>query len=178
VPEIQLLKENPPRNGFLKKEKFDELVEHIPDDLKAVVTFLYYCGGRRGEVFRIKWSQVDLDGSDGLVFPISDYYLRKHWDQACEAVGLGGGRKGGLIVHDLRRSAARNLRTADIPETVIMRIGGWKTESVFRRYNIVDEEDVIEAMRTLEAAKPMASSLASRSESLVRVGKRKLLKSS
>src|SRR5207245_2468868 len=155
-------------------EKFDELLTHLPEDLKPVVTFLYYCGGRKGEVFQIEWRQVDLDGAvirledeqtksgeprtvplpDVLiemlrriepiyrdhaanrpVFPISDYYLRKHWDLACVAVGLGGGRKGGLIVHDLRRSAARNLRKAGIAETLIMKIGGWKTESVFRRYN-------------------------------------------
>jgi len=31
-----------------------------------------------------------------------------------------------------------------------MRIGGWKTDSVFRRYNIVDEKDLEEAAAALD----------------------------
>ena len=65
-----------------------------------------------------------------------------------------------------------------MPESVAMRITGHKTRAIFDRYNIVDEEDVVEAMRKLEATKPTPRNLASRSESLVRVGKRKLLTSS
>lgn len=107
-----------------------------------------------------------IEPKEGLVFPITEYYLRKSWDLACEAVGLGGGRHGGLIVHDLRRSTARNLRKAGIAETLIMKICGWKTESVFRRYNIVSE-DLVESMRKLEGAHS-AKSLAPCSESLVR----------
>ena len=34
-------------------------------------------------------------------------------------------------------------------EDVIMRIGGWKTASMFRRYNVVDERDLTEAAERL-----------------------------
>jgi integrase len=56
----------------------------------------------------------------------------------------------GLIVHDLRRTGARNLRLAGVDRDVIMKIGGWKIDSVFRPYNIVDQRDIREAMQKLE----------------------------
>jgi integrase len=62
------------------------------------------------------------------------------WKAACEAVGLPG-----LLFHDLRRSGARNYRKAGVDEDVIQRIGGWKTTSMFKRYNVVDERDLADA---------------------------------
>ena len=46
--------------------------------------------------------------------------------------------------HDLRRSAARNLKKTGATEEEIMRIGGWKTPSEFRRYAIVTERDLVQ----------------------------------
>jgi hypothetical protein len=50
-----------------------------------------------------------------------------------------------MLFHDLRRSGARNLRRAGVDEHVIQRIGGWKTPSMFKRYDIVDERDLRDA---------------------------------
>jgi hypothetical protein len=60
--------------------------------------------------------------------------LRKEWVAACAACGLGRkieveGKKydpryEGLIVHDLGRSAVRNVVDAGVPETVAMEISG------------------------------------------------------
>jgi hypothetical protein len=47
---------------------------------------------------------------------------------------------------DLRSTAARNLRRA---EGVIMKIGGWRTRSVFERYAIVSQADIVEALGRL-----------------------------
>lgn len=55
----------------------------------------------------------------------------------------------GLLFHDLRRTAARNLRRRRNGESVVMKIGGWKTASVFRRYDIVDPSDLADAAASL-----------------------------
>jgi integrase len=58
--------------------------------------------------------------------PIRDF--RKSWENLCTAAGVPD-----LLFHDLRRTAARNLRAAGIAEEVIMRIAGWRTSSMFKR---------------------------------------------
>lgn len=57
----------------------------------------------------------------------------------------------GLIFHDLRRTAARNLRRAGVAEGVIMKIGGWRTRAVFERYAIVSQTDIADAVQRLES---------------------------
>jgi integrase len=71
--------------------------------------------------------------------------FRKTWTNVCEAAGCTG-----LLFHDLRRTAARNLRRAGVAEGVIMKIGGWKTRSVFERYAIVDQSDISAGISKLE----------------------------
>lgn len=70
----------------------------------------------------------------------------------CGKCGFKGTKYTGLIFHDLRRTAARNLRRAGIAETVIMKIGGWRTRSVFERYAIVSRSDIADAMRKLQTS--------------------------
>jgi hypothetical protein len=85
--------------------------------------------------------------------------LRKQWQRACAACGLGtltevagkrDPRYAGLIVHDLRPSAIRNLMKAGVNEKVAMAISGHKTRSAFDGYLIIDTEDVVEAMRLVQ----------------------------
>jgi integrase len=70
--------------------------------------------------------------------------FRKSWASACKAVGLSG-----MLRHDLRRTAARNLIRSGVPEVVSMRITGHRTRAVFDRYNIVSPADLQDAARKM-----------------------------
>ena len=68
------------------------------------------------------------------------------WRRACKDAGLEG-----RLFHDLRRSAARNMDRAGVSRHVAMQITGHKTEAMYRRYNIVSEQDIRAALVKTQA---------------------------
>ncbi len=67
--------------------------------------------------------------------PIGSF--RKAWADATKDAGVPG-----LLVHDLRRSAARNLVRFGASQAVAMVALGHKTPSIFARYNITSSKDL------------------------------------
>ena len=185
-PAIPKLEEDNARQGFLEREQYEKLLEELPLKLKALYVCSYHTGARKGELRRVRISQVDFDanvirleagqtkGKKPRTLPIYGDMQRwlqaqidsapgdcpyviygernrpvdNHldgWTEAWERAGLPG-----LLFHDLRRSAVRNMKRAGIQDKVAMEISGHKTRSVFDRYNIVDESDVAGAAEKLE----------------------------
>ena len=76
--------------------------------------------------------------------PIHWFY--DSWRNACEAAGVPG-----RYLHDLRRTAIRNLVRAGVSEGVAMKMCGHKTRAIFDRYNVTSEKDIHSAAARLSA---------------------------
>ncbi len=72
--------------------------------------------------------------------------FRTAWENACTAAGCPG-----KLIHDMRRSAVRKLERAGVPRSTAMQMVGHKTESIYKRYAIVDAAMLREAAARLDA---------------------------
>ena len=60
VPYFPMLKEAPPRKGFLEHEQYARLRQELPEYLRPVLAMGYYTGMRLGEILRLRWENVSL----------------------------------------------------------------------------------------------------------------------
>jgi integrase len=66
-----------------------------------------------------------------------------------DASGLAG-----VWVHDLRRSFVTQARRSGLPESVVARFSGHRTAAVFKRHNIVEEQDIKVAVAVQNQVSP------------------------
>jgi integrase len=194
IPPIKKLGENNVRKGFVTPERYRAVLAELPEHLRGITCIAYHVANRKGELFRLEWPDVELNGDppvftlwpgetknhDGRTLPIlpgemldtlqrlkaerdekwpqakhvflnaegqplAYHMMRKVWDDACTRAGAPG-----LLFHDLRRSAVRNLRRAGVTQKVAREFSGHKTDAVFDRYNITDFEDLKDAAKRLQ----------------------------
>jgi integrase len=181
IPKFELLKTKS-RQGFLPPAQFQKLFDAMPNNLQPMLLLLYHSGVRVGEAERIEWPAVNLDAAtitllegetkndESRILPLSDALVRllsrvkqregrvfpsKRAMQAAFPKACAVAKIEGLLVHDLRRSAVRNLMDAGTQQAVAMRISGHRDASVFQRYNIVDAKQTADAMQRVQRLAPV-----------------------
>ncbi len=182
IPKFDLLSWKS-RQGFLPAEAFQKLFDAMPAHLRPLLLLLYTTGCRIGESSKILWSAVDLNAGtitllegetkndearvlplvpalvtllevstnrDGKVFP-SKWAMQHQWHKACTKAGIKG-----LLIHDLRRSAVRNMMmTPGAQQAEAMKVSGHKDASVFMRYNIISTEQTGRLMQNVARLVPV-----------------------
>jgi integrase len=112
-----------------------------------------YLTGELRTVLQRQLAAIDALKKTGTITPHVFHYadgsqikdFRKRWVAACEAAGHPG-----ALLHDFRRSAVCSLERAGVPRSTAMAMIGHKTESIYRRYAIVDETMHKEAAERLD----------------------------
>lgn len=127
----------------------------LPEDDKAGDGVLLKLPPYLWQIIERRWADRIVETPTGpqmveLIFhhdghPIQYKSFDRQWKAALTEAGIVAGRHG-RVFHDLRRTAVRNMRRAGVAQDVIMKIAGMKTDAIFRRYNIVDDRDVEEAL--------------------------------
>ncbi len=95
-----------------------------------------------GVISKLVFFRLRAGGRGGQKKPKQITSLRIAWREACRLAGVPG-----RIPHDLRRSAVRNLDRAGISRSVAMELVGHRTESVYRRYRIVNADAIVAKQR-------------------------------
>ena len=178
IGRIKQLEENNIRERVLTQDEFNRLLNNCHGELKGFVLIAYYLPMRQEEIINLTWKEIDfkhgfirLGGNrtknktvrsipmhsnivgylqslprplkGGFIF-LKRRFSRWDYNKAVKAAGLGD-----ITFHDLRHCSINNLRLAGNDQFVIKQASGHKTDSAFKRYNLVTEEEM-KGMKWLE----------------------------
>jgi integrase len=172
IPPVRLLPEDNVRQRFINEEEFQRILKFLPPDVSQPIVIAYHTAMRIGEILSLRWKNVDfkrrllvfeteksngkqravalhpqvieLLGSmprgfgDTPVFNLNIHQVEKAWQRACKKAKVKD-----AWIHDLRRTRATIWHKEEgLPQDLIMSMSGHKTDSMFRRYQIVSTEYV------------------------------------
>jgi integrase len=66
-PIFKKFAENNIRKGFLSPDQYHTLMAQLPPHLLGITCVGYHLGNRKGELFQMEWSDVELDGDPPIV---------------------------------------------------------------------------------------------------------------
>ena len=122
----------PHLRGLLESQR--ERTRALEKETGRIIPWVFHRSGRRIKSYRSQWDMAreaaSTEERDGV-----KVVTRPHLKDR--------------LVHDLRRTAVRNLERAGVPRSVAMKLTGHKTEAVYRRYAIVAKSDLEEGVAKL-----------------------------
>ena len=68
-PYVPVLKESPPRKGFLEHSDFQRLRHELPEYLRPLATMAYFTGMRLGEITAMRWDSVHMRDREITLHP-------------------------------------------------------------------------------------------------------------
>ena len=168
---INQLEENNIRERVLSQDEFERLLSNCHGELNGLVLIAFYLPMRQEEILNLRWDEIDFKhgfirlGANRTKtktvrsIPMHTkiiYYLqclprplkggfifskrrfpRKAYYKAVRETCLEN-----FTFHDLRHCAMNNLRLAGNDHFIIKKASGAKTDSAFKRYNLVTEEEM------------------------------------
>ncbi len=172
IPPVRLLPEDNVRQRFVTEEEFQRILKFLSPDALRPIVIAYYTAMRIGEILSLMWKNVDLkrrlfvfetEKSNGKhravalhpevikvlesmprgfgntpVFNLNIHHVEKVWRRTCKKAKVKDAK-----IHDLRRTRATIWHKEEgLPQDVIMSMSGHRTDSMFRRYQIVSTEYV------------------------------------
>jgi len=145
--------------GWRSKELRDLKVRQVEPETKCIRRYRSQSKNKAGRLMKLPaecWEIVVrymqgknpddylITRSNGL--PIRS--MKDGWREIANRAGLPG-----MIFHNLRRTAARNMLRTGVSASVVMEILGWKSFAMLQRYDIVSEADLAMAADKLDEAK-------------------------
>jgi integrase len=176
VPSIDLLPEDNVRQRFITEDEFQKILPLLSADVLPIVVIAYHTAMRLGEILALRWKNIDLKRrlfvfetektgkqravalhpeiiklfdsvprgfGETPVFSLRRDHVERVWRRACKKVKVKD-----AWIHDLRRTRATIWHKEwRLPQDLIMSMSGHRTDSMFRRYQIVSTEYVEELAR-------------------------------
>jgi integrase len=108
APYVRRLPEANARQGFFESDEIEPVIKHLPDYLKDAVRFAYLSGWRRGEIFTLRWTDVDQKAR----------VIRLRGEESKNGQGRTLALEGELHAIIQRRYAARIVTKKDEPPII------------------------------------------------------------
>jgi len=161
VKKVEFFQERQFVMKILDREEINRLIDAAADHLKPILIIALSTGMRKGEIFNLRWSDIDFIDHHIHIKKTKSNVMRKipmNWSKkhkhimgvfrlfkaACKKAGIED-----LRFHDLRHTAATLMVTGGVPLVTVSQILGHSTIHMTMKYAHPTPEDKRKAVNVL-----------------------------